>query len=148
MEIILKQDLKNLGYNNDIVTVKNGYAINYLIPKGIAIMATESNKKMHAETLKQRAFKDQKIKDEATKLAAKLAELLVKVGAKAGENGKIFGSVSSIQLTDSLKKLGYEVDRKNIVIDGDAIKTLGKYTATAKLHRDVTATINFEVVEE
>lgn len=148
MEIILKQDIKNLGDNNDIVTVKNGYAINYLIPKGMATMATASNKKMHAETLKQRAFKDQKIKDEATKLAAKVADLLVKVGAKAGENGKIFGSVSALQLADSLKKLGYEVDRKNITIDGDAIKTLGKYTAVAKLHKDVIATINFEVVEE
>lgn len=148
MEIILKQDIKNLGYKDEMVTVKNGYAINFLIPNGMAVMATVANKRMHAETMKQRAHKEAKLREAAEKLAKTLDEVIVKVGAKAGENGKIFGSVTSIQIADALKKLGYEVDRKNITVDGDAIKTLGKYAAKAKLHKDVTATINFEVVEE
>ena len=148
MEIILKQDIKNLGYKDEMVIVKNGYAINFLIPNGMAVMATLANKKMHAETMKQRAFREAKLKDAAEKTAKNLEEIIVKVGAKAGENGKIFGSVTSIQIADALKKLSYEIDRKNITVDGDSIKTLGKYSAKAKLYKDVTATIHFEVIEE
>ena len=148
MEIILKQDIKNLGYKDEMVIVKNGYAINFLIPNGMAVMATLANKKMHAETMKQRAFREAKLKDAAEKTAKNLEEIIVKVGAKAGENGKIFGSVTSIQIADALKKLSYEIDLKNITVDGDSIKTLGKYSAKAKLYKDVTATIHFEVIEE
>ena len=114
MEVILKQDLKGLGYKNDIVKVKNGYGRNFLIPQRIAVLATESNKKMQAEEIKQSSFKEQKLRNEATAMAAKFADVTVKVGAKAGESGKIFGSVTNIQLADALKKAGYEVERKNI----------------------------------
>lgn len=148
MEIILKQDVKNLGSKDEIVKVKNGYGRNYLIPKGLAIIANESNKKQLAETLKQRAFKEQKLKEEALKIAKKLETLLVKVGAKAGETGKIFGSVNNIQLADALKKLGINVDRKNITLKEDSIKYVGKYSATVKLHKEVIVDFEFEVVAE
>ncbi len=131
-----------------LLKVKNGYASNFLIPKGLAIVATESNKKVLAETMKQRAHKEEKLKTEAQVIADFLKDAVVKVGAKAGENGRIFGSVTSLQLSDAIKKLGYEVDRKVIAIDDEQIKSLGKYSAKARLHRDVMATINFEVVEE
>lgn len=148
MEIILKKDLKGLGYKNDIVKVKNGYGRNYLIPQGIAVLATESNKKMQAEEIKQSSFKEQKLRTEATTMAEKLAEVTVKVGAKAGESGKIFGSVTNIQLADALKKAGYEVDRKNIEMNEDAVKTLGTYSAKVRLFKEVAATVNFEVIAE
>lgn len=148
MEVILKKDVKNLGYKDEVVSVKNGYGTNYLIPQGMANMATESNKKMLAETMKQRAFKEEKIKKAATVTADFLTNALVKVGAKAGENGKIFGSVTALQISEAIKKLGHEIDRKIITLDEEHIKTLGKYTAKARLHREVIATINFEVVEE
>lgn len=148
MEIILKKDLKGLGYKNDIVKVKNGYGRNFLIPQGIAVLATLSNKKMQAEEIKQSSFKEEKLRTEATATAAKLADVTVKVGAKAGESGKIFGSVTNIQLADALKKAGYEVDRKNIEMNEDAIKTLGTYSAKVRLFKEVNATINFEVIAE
>lgn len=148
MEIILKQDVKNLGSKDDIVKVKNGYGRNFLIPNGYAIIANESNKKQLAETQKQRAFKEQKLKEEAQKIAKKFETLSVKVGAKAGETGKIFGSVNNIQVADALKKLGIDVDRKNITLKEDAIKNLGNYTATVKLHKDVVIEVEFEVVAE
>ncbi len=148
MEIILKQDVKNLGYKNDLVKVKNGYALNFLIPQDFAMIATESNKKMHAENLKQRAYKESKIVDAAEKLAKALEGVIVKVATKAGESGKIFGSITSVQLAEALKKVGHEVDRRNITLDSEHIKTLGTYAAKAKLHKDITATINFEVVSE
>lgn len=148
MEIILKQDVKNLGSKDDIVKVKNGYGRNFLIPNGFAIIANESNKKQLAETQKQRAFKEQKLKEEALKIAKKLETLSVKVGAKSGETGKIFGSVNNIQVADALKKLGIDVDRKNITLKDDAIKNLGNYTATVKLHKDVVVDVEFEVVAE
>lgn len=148
MEIILKQDVKNLGSKDDIVKVKNGYGRNFLIPKGFAIIANESNKKQLAENQKQRAFKEQKLKEEALKIAKKFETLSVKVGAKAGETGKIFGSVNTIQVADALKKLGIDVDRKNITLKDDAIKNLGNYTATIKLHKDVVVDVEFEVVAE
>jgi large subunit ribosomal protein L9 len=148
MEIILKQDLKGLGFKNDIVKVKNGYGRNFLIPQRIAVLATESNKKMQAEEIKQSSFKEQKLRTAATELAAKFADISVKVGAKAGESGKIFGSVTNIQLAEALKKAGYEVERKNIEMNEDGIKALGTYTAKIRLFKEVSATINFEVIAE
>lgn len=148
MEIILKKDHKGLGYKNDIVKVKNGYGRNFLIPQGVAVLATESNKKMQAEEIKQSSFKEQKLRNEATALAAKFADVTVKVGAKAGESGKIFGSVTNIQLAEALKKAGYEVERKNIEMNEEAIKTLGTYSAKVRLFKEISATINFEVVAE
>ncbi len=148
MEVILKQDVKNLGYKDDVVNVKPGYGRNFLIPKGLAESATVSTKKMLTETVKQRAFKEQKLRTAAEKSAETIKGLVVKVGAKAGESGKIFGSVTSVQLADAIKKLGYEVDRKNITMSEEGVKTLGTYTAEVRFHKDVTATVNFEVVQE
>ncbi len=148
MEVILKKDVKNLGYKDDVVNVKPGYGRNFLIPQSLAEMATVSTKKMLTETVKQRAFKEQKVKAAAENTAAKLKEMIIKVGAKAGESGKIFGSVTSVQLADAIKKLGYEVDRKNITMSIDGVKTLGTYTADIRFHKDVTGTITFEVVQE
>jgi len=148
MEIILKKDLKGLGYKNDIVKVKNGYGRNFLIPQGVAVLATDSNKKMQAEEIKQSSFKEEKLRTNATATAAKFADVTVKVGAKAGESGKIFGSVTNIQLAEALKKAGYDVERKNIEMNEDAIKTLGTYSAKVRLFKEISATINFEVVAE
>lgn len=148
MEVILKQDVKNLGYKDDVINVKPGYGRNFLIPKGLAQAATVSTKKMLTETVKQRAFKEEKLKTAAEKSAAALKGLVIKVGAKAGESGKIFGSVTSVQLADAIKKLGYDVDRKNITMSEEGVKTLGAYTADVRFHKDVTAAINFEVVQE
>ena len=148
MEIILKQDISNLGFKDDVIQVKSGYGRNYLIPKGYAILATDSSKKVHAENLKQRAHKEEKIKEEATLVAEKINSLSLKIGAKASSKGKIFGSVNTIQLSEALAKEGVEVDRKKIVVKSDAIKEVGEYTAIAKLHREVTAEIKFEVVAE
>lgn len=148
MEVILKQDIKGLGYKNDMVTVRNGYGRNYLLPKGMAILATDSAKKMHTELLKQTAFKEEKLRKEALANAEKLAAVSIKVGAKAGENGKIFGSVTTIQIADALQKAGYNIERKNIEITGDNIKALGTYTAKVRLFKEVTANVNFEVVAE
>lgn len=148
MEIILKKDHKGLGYKNDIVKVKNGYGRNFLIPQGVAVLATESNKKMQAEEIKQSSFKEQKLRNEATAMAAKFADVTVKVGAKAGESGKIFGSVTNIQLAEALKKAGYDVERKNIEMNEDAIKALGTYSAKVRLFKEISATINFEVIAE
>jgi large subunit ribosomal protein L9 len=148
MEIILKKDVKHLGYKDDMVKVKNGYALNYLIPTGSAMVATESNKKVLAETKKQRAYKEDKIRKAAQSVADGLKDITVKVGAKAGENGKIFGSVTPVQVAEAIKKLGYDIDRKSIVIDGDAIKSLGKYTATIRLHREISVPVALEVVED
>ena len=148
MEIILKQDVEHLGYANDVVKVKEGYARNFLLPRGLAISATPSEKKQLAETMKQRAHKEAKIKDEAIKIADGLENKTLKIGAKAGEAGKIFGSVNTIQIADAIRALGFEVDRKNIKLKGEAIKNLGKYEAEVVFHRDVIRTIPFEVVEE
>jgi large subunit ribosomal protein L9 len=148
MEVILKQDVKNLGYKDDLVKVKNGFGLNYLIPRGYAIVATDQSKKVRTEDLKQKSHKQEKIQTAATELAEKLKDISIKIGAKAGENGKIFGSVTALQLADAIKKLGFEVDRKNIVINEEPIKNLGKYTAKVRLHKDITADVNFEVVEE
>ena len=148
MEVILKQDVKNLGYKDDVVKVKAGYGRNFLIPKGMAAMATVSSKKVLTETVKQRAFKEQKVKAAAETAASKMKDLVVKVGAKVGETGKIFGSVTSVQLADAIKKLGYDVDRKNIKMSEDAVKTVGTYTAEVRFHKEVTVPVTFEVVAE
>ena len=148
MEVILKQDIKGLGYKDDMVSVANGYGRNYLLPKGMATLATDSAKKMHAEILKQRAFKEEKLRKEAAANAEKLSGVSIKVGANAGENGKIFGSVTTIQIAEALNKAGYNVERKNIEINDDHIKQLGTYSAKVRLYKDVFATVSFEVVSE
>jgi large subunit ribosomal protein L9 len=148
MEVILKQDVKNLGYKDDVVTVKPGYGRNFLIPKNLAAMATVSAKKVLTETVKQRAFKEQKVKAAAETTAAKLKDMIVQVGAKVGDTGKIFGSVTSVQIADAIKKLGYDVDRKNITMSEEGVKTVGTYTADVRFHKDVTGTVTFEVVQE
>ena len=146
MEVILKQDAQPLGFKDEIVTVKNGYGRNYLIPQGIAVLATESAKKMHEETIKQRAKKDAKLKADAEAKAAKIADLSIKVSAKAGETGKIFGSVNNIQVAEAMATAGVEVDRKAIKILGGNPSELGSFEAEIKLHREVSATFTFEVV--
>lgn len=149
MEIILKQDVNNLGYKNDVVKVKEGYARNFLIPKGLAIIATDTNRKILAENMKQRAFKEEKIKKEAQKIAEVLGTITLKIGAKAGTSGKIFGSVNSLQIAEAIQKqFNYEIDRKKIMVDGDSIKELGTYTAKVNLHKEVKLDVNFEVVAE
>ena len=147
MEIILKEDVINLGYKGDVVKVKDGYGRNYLIPTKKAVLATESAKKMLAEDLKQRAHKLERIKNEAVELAAKLKEVTLTVGAKTSSTGKIFGAVGPIQLADAFEKAGYEVDRKVIVIK-EPVKEIGSYKATLKLHKEVSIEIPFEVVSE
>lgn len=149
MEIILKQDMKNLGFTNDVVKVKAGFARNYLIPKGIAIAATETNKKILSENLKQKSFKEEKIKKESETLGKALDGITVKIGAKAADTGKIFGSVNNIQIAEAIKdQFNYDIDRKKINVDGENIKELGTYTAEVVLHKEVRATINFEVFAE
>lgn len=147
MEIILKEDVANLGYKDDIVTVKSGYGRNYLIPQGKAVIATESARKMLAENLKQRAHKLAKIKQDAEELAAKLEGISLTIGAKTSSTGTIFGSVTNIQISEALEKLGYNIDRKTIVIK-DAVKEIGSYKALLKLHREVSVEIPFDVVSE
>ncbi|MFL5754608.1 MAG: 50S ribosomal protein L9 [Bacteroidia bacterium] len=148
MEVILKQDVKGLGYKDDVVKVKHGYGRNFLLPQGIAIIANQSNKKAQTEIIKQRAFKEEKLRKEASANAEKLSALTITVGAKAGESGKIFGSVSNIQLAEALKKAGYDVERKNIEFAEEHIKALGSYTAKVRLFKEITANVNFEVVAE
>ena len=147
MEIILKQDVANLGHKDDIVEVKNGYAVNYLIPKGMAVMATPSAKKVHAENMRQRAHKEAKLREDAQALAAKLEGVQVTVATKVSATGTIFGSVNAIQVAEALEKLGHNIDRKLIVIK-DTIKEVGNYTATINLHKEVSVEIPFEVVAE
>lgn len=148
MEVILKTDVAKLGHKDDIITVKPGYARNYLIPNGIAAVATESARKVLAENLKQRAHKLAKIKQDAEELAAKMEGLTLTIGAKASSTGKIFGSVNTIQIAEALKAQGFDIDRKIILIKDEAIKDLGQYTATIKLHREVKVEIEFNVVAE
>jgi large subunit ribosomal protein L9 len=147
MEIILKTDIKGLGYRNDRVTVKPGYARNYLIPQGFAIMATSSAIKQRDETIKQVAHKAEKIKTEAEAKASKLEGLKLSIPAKAGETGKIFGAVTTHQIAEALKAQGIDIDRKQISIKGD-VKSLGEYTAEVDLHKEVKKDVAFEVVAE
>jgi large subunit ribosomal protein L9 len=147
MEIILKEDVINLGYKGDILKVKDGYGRNFLIPTKKAVLATESAKKMLAEDLKQRAHKLERLKNDAIELANKLKDLVLTVGAKTSTTGKIFGAVGPIQIADAFEKAGFTVDRKVIVLK-DPIKEIGSYKATLKLHKEVTLEVAFEVVGE
>ena len=147
MEIILKEDVVNLGYKNDIVNVKSGYGRNYLIPTGKAVIASPAAKKMLAEELKQRAHKLEKIKKDAEEVAAKLEGVSLKIATKVSSTGTIFGSVGNIQIADELAKLGHNIDRKLIVVK-DTVKEVGNYKAVVKLHKEVSVEIPFEVVAE
>lgn len=147
MKIILKEDVNTLGYKDDVVTVKDGYGRNYLIPQLKAVVATPSALKVLAENLKQRAHKLTQLKKDAEAIAAKLQGVSLTIGAKASSTGKIFGSVSAIQIAEALAAAGFEVDRKTIVIK-DAVKEVGSYTAVLKLHREVSVDVPFEVVAE
>jgi large subunit ribosomal protein L9 len=145
MEIILKQDINNLGQKDDIIKVKDGYARNYLIPQGLAITATESAKKVLAENTKQRAHKEAKIKSEALVIADKIKGTTLRIAAKTSTTGKIFGSINTIMIAEALKEKGYEVDRKNIMINEEHIKEVGTYKAKIKLHKEVVVEIDFEI---
>ena len=148
MEIILLQDVERLGSKDDIVAVKDGYAINFLIPKKKAIAASASAKKVLAENIQQRAHKEAKLKEEATKIAEKLANKKITIGAKTSSLGKIFGSVNTIQLAEAINKKGFEIDRKQIILPEDSIKEVGNYSAKIKLHKEVVVEVEFEVVAE
>jgi len=148
MELILKQDVENLGFINDLVTVKNGYGRNFLLPQGLAVLATPSTRKVLAETLKQRAFKEKKIVDDAQKEANKLNGLEIKIASKTGEGNKLFGSVSSANLVEAFESNGVTIDKKFITIAGGLIKRTGQYEAKIRFHRDVIANFSFEVVGE
>jgi large subunit ribosomal protein L9 len=148
MEIILKKNVDKLGYKDDVVSVKNGYGRNFLIPQGYAILATESAKKAHEEIMRQKSHKESKIKEEAEAIAAKLEGLIVKIAAKVGESGKIFGSINTIGLSDALKLEGVDVDRKSLKIIEEPIKEVGTFTATANLHKEVIKEFKFEVIAE
>ena len=147
MEIILKTDIKGLGYKNDLVSVKPGYGRNYLIPQGFAVLATGSNKKILAENIKQAAHKAEKIKTEAENIAAKLAETTLEIKAKIGDSGKIFGKVTTLQISDALATKGFEIDRKKIAITVP-VEGAGEFTADIDLHREVKTQVKFIVVGE
>ncbi|NLH29708.1 MAG: 50S ribosomal protein L9 [Bacteroidales bacterium] len=147
MEVILKEDVPNLGYKDDIVNVKDGYARNYLIPQGKAYIATESAKKMLAEKQKQRAHKLEQLKAEAQDMADKMRDVSLTIGAKTSSTGTIFGSVTNIQIADALKEKGFEIDRKIIAIK-EPVKEIGNYMAIVKLHKEITVEIPFEVISE
>ncbi|WP_108422940.1 50S ribosomal protein L9 [Flagellimonas amoyensis] len=148
MELILREDVQDLGFKDDIVSVKNGYGRNYLIPQGLATLATPSAKKVLAENLKQRAHKEKKIVDEATKIAEALKQLQIRIAAKAGAGDKLFGSVTNIDLAEALDKEGHQIERKFINIKGGSIKRVGPYEATIRLHREVVLEFPFEVIAE
>lgn len=148
MEIILIQDVERLGSKDDIVTVKDGYARNFLIPQKKAVAATASAKKVLAENIRQRAHKEARLRDEALAIAEKLANKKVKIGAKVSSAGKIFGSVNTIQVAEAINKKGFEIDRKQITLPEDSIKEVGTYTAKIKLFKDVVVELEFDVVGE
>jgi large subunit ribosomal protein L9 len=148
MEVILKKNVDKLGYANEIVSVKPGYGRNFLIPQGYAILATASAKKAHEEIMRQKAHKETKMVTEAQEMAAKLVDLKISIFTKAGEKGKIFGSVNTVQLSEALKKAGFEIDRRSISIKNEPIKEVGSYTAEANLFKGVKQTFSFDVVAE
>lgn len=149
MDIILTQDVKNLGYKNDIVTVKPGYGRNYLIPQGFAILATESARKVLAENLRQQAYKLEKIKKDAESVASVLEGLTLRIPTKAGETGKIYGSVNNVQIANAIKEAkGIEIDRKQIMLDENTIKEIGNHNVKIRLHKDVMVEIALEVFAE
>ncbi|HEX9650388.1 MAG TPA: 50S ribosomal protein L9 [Cyclobacteriaceae bacterium] len=147
MRVILKDDIKGLGYKNDIVTVKGGYGRNYLIPNGFAIVANKSNSKMIAENIRQAAHKAEKIKKDAEELAGKIGEMTIELGAKVGEKGKIFGSITAIQVSDALKDKGFNIDRKDITFKSQ-IKEVGDYEIILDLHKEVKHSITVKVAAE
>ena len=147
MEVILKEDVKGLGYKNDTITVKGGYGRNYLIPNGKAIVASESNKKMIAENIKQASHKAEKIKNDAEAVAKSIGEITLEIGAKVGEKGKIFGAITPLQISDVLKEKGFEIDRRDINIIG-SVKEIGEYIAVLDLHKEVKHEISFKVFAE
>jgi len=147
MELILKSDVPNLGFKDDVVIVKNGYGRNYLIPQGFAILATPSAKKVLAENIKQREFKEKKEIDEANKIAKKLVKLEIKISAKSGTGGKLFGSISNSDLSAELSNLGFDFDKKIIKIQGGTVKRLGTYSVSLRLHRNVIQELSFEVIK-
>ena len=148
MQIILKENVENLGFKDDLVKVKNGYGRNYLIPQGKAILATASAKKILAENLKQKAFKEKKIIDNATALGKKLMDLVIKIPSKVGSGEKIFGSVSAVDLVKMFESQGHEIDKNSIAIPGKTIKRIGSYEAKIRLHREVSIQFPFEVIPE
>ena len=148
MELILKQDVEKLGFKDDVVTVKNGYGRNFLIPTAKAVLATSSAKKVLAENLKQRAFKEAKLIEDANKVAETIKGYEIKIASKVGSGDKLFGSVNNIDLAAAIAKAGTDLDKKFIKVVGGSVKRLGKYEATVRLHRAVVADITFEVVKE
>lgn len=148
MELILKQDVENLGFKDDVVTVKNGYGRNFLIPQGQAILATSSAKKVLAENLKQRAYKEKKIVNEAQTVATAISALELKITSKVGTGDKLFGSVNNIDVAEALQKEGHTVDKKYINVIGGNVKRLGRYNAIIRLHREVTVDLEFDVIAE
>jgi len=148
MEVILKKDVEHLGFQDDVVEVKNGYGRNFLIPQGFAQLATISAKKVLAENLKQRAFKEKKIIEDAQKKGKSIAALVIKIKAKSGDSGKLFGSITNANVSDSIDKAGFEIDKKFISIPGRNIKRAGTYTAQIRLHRDVLVDLPFEIIGE
>ena len=148
MEIILKQDVENLGHRDEIVNVKPGYGRNYLIPQGYAILATETAKKIHAENMKQRAHKEAKLREEAEALAAKMEGLELTIATKTSSTGKIFGSINTIMLAEALAAKGFEIDRKNILMKDKSIKEVGKYNASVRLYKNIKANFSFNVITE
>jgi len=147
MEVILKQDIQGLGYKNDVVKVKAGYGRNYLIPQGFAIVANASNLKMIEENIRQAAHKAEKIKNDATDLADAIGDAVLEIGAKVGESGKIFGAITTLQISDALKEKGFEIDRKKISFKSE-VKAVGDYVAILDLHKEVKKEVNFKVVSE
>ncbi len=148
MEIILLEDQPNLGHKDEIVIVKDGYARNFLIPRGYAILATKSARKVHDENQRQRVHKEEKNRNEAEAMAAKMESTILSIGAKTSSKGKIFGSVNTIQIAEALAAKGFEIDRKNISLKEEVIKEIGKYSATIRLHKDVSVEIDFEIIGE
>ena len=148
MEIILKQDVENLGHRDEIVNVKPGYGRNYLIPQGYAILATETAKKIHAENMKQRAHKEAKLREEAEALATKMEGLELTIATKTSSTGKIFGSINTIMLAEALAAKGFEIDRKNILMKDKSIKEVGKYNAAVRLYKNIKANFTFNVITE
>jgi large subunit ribosomal protein L9 len=148
MEVILKKNVDKLGYANDVVSVKPGYGRNFLIPQGYAVLATASAKKAHEDMMKQKSHKETKLVAEAEEIASKIAGLTVTISTKAGENGKIFGSINTIQLAEALKKEGFDIDRKSLKIKDEPIKEIGTFEAEALLFKGVKQSFKFEVVSE
>ena len=148
MELILKQDIEGLGFKDDVVTVKNGYGRNFLIPGGQAVLATTSAKKVLAENLKQRAFKEKKVIEDAQKVAQTIKEMEIKISAKVGSGDKLFGSVNNIDVSAAIEKAGQAIDKKFITVSGGNVKRLGKYNAQIRLHRDVSVELPFEIIAE